>query len=310
MNISYLEPLSRGWTRMKWILFSPFDITKWLVVGFTAWLVELTDTFSWGGNSGPKVRREIDWHDWDDFATDTVETVQDVMTYALGSALIMFLIGVAIILYLVMLWLSSRGAFMFLDNIVHNRAEVKAPWRQFAGLGDSLFVWRLVFGIICLLAFGPLIALIVIVSLPMIMHEAGAAISIPGYVILGGLVLVFAVVAAYVDFFLMHCVVPIMYKHQLKAMDGWRKFMPLLRRELGAFVVFGLFYVLLMICFGVAVVLLGLVTCCIGWLILAIPYLGSVLLLPVHVTFRGLDLEFLAQFGKDYDVVEEFATPQ
>lgn len=50
MNISYSNPLSRGWDRMKKALFQPFDIGKWFTVGFTAFLAALVDGGSPGGN--------------------------------------------------------------------------------------------------------------------------------------------------------------------------------------------------------------------------------------------------------------------
>ena len=42
---------------------------------------------------------------------------------------------------------------MFLDNVVHNRAEIAKPWREFRKEGDSLFLWRLVFGIVAIAIF-------------------------------------------------------------------------------------------------------------------------------------------------------------
>jgi len=36
--------------------------------------------------------------------------------------------------------LRSRGKFMFLDNVVHDRAEVSQPWQDFRRLGNSLFL--------------------------------------------------------------------------------------------------------------------------------------------------------------------------
>ena len=45
-----------------------------------------------------------------------------------------------------------------------------------------------------------------------------------------------------------------------------------------------------------------LCTCCIAGCFLAIPYIGTVLLLPVLVFTRAYSLHFLAQFGPDYDV--------
>ena len=38
MTIQYIEPLNRAWGRMKTALFKPFDIHKWFVVGFNAFL--------------------------------------------------------------------------------------------------------------------------------------------------------------------------------------------------------------------------------------------------------------------------------
>jgi hypothetical protein len=45
-----------------------------------------------------------------------------------------------------------------------------------------------------------------------------------------------------------------------------------------------------------------LVTCCCAGCLLLLPYLGTVLLLPVLVFKRAYPLYFLAQFGPEYDV--------
>jgi hypothetical protein len=50
----------------------------------------------------------------------------------------------------------------------------------------------------------------------------------------------------------------------------------------------------------IVIVIFGLVTCCIGFILLAIPYINVVILLPVPVWFRGFSVEFLEQFGEDY----------
>ena len=49
-------------------------------------------------------------------------------------------------------------------------------------------------------------------------------------------------------------------------------------------------------------ILAGLATCCVGLILLDLPYVGALLLLPVTVTLRYFDLEFLAQFGPDFDL--------
>jgi len=58
----------------------------------------------------------------------------------------------------------------------------------------------------------------------------------------------------------------------------------------------------------VAIVAFVLATCCIGLLVLAIPFVGTLVLLPFIVTYRYLSLEFLAQFDPSLDVFGS-ATP-
>jgi hypothetical protein len=59
---------------------------------------------------------------------------------------------------------------------------------------------------------------------------------------------------------------------------------------------------LLIMLFMIVVVFAGLITCCIGWLLLVIPYIGTVVTLPVWYTFRAFSLEFLGQFGPEYEL--------
>ena len=59
---------------------------------------------------------------------------------------------------------------------------------------------------------------------------------------------------------------------------------------------------------AIVIVTFGFITCCIGFLILIIPYLGSVILLPVSYTFRGLSVDFLEQFGEKYRIFPQEPT--
>ncbi len=299
MDIAYLAPLGSAWRRMKRILFSPFDIAKWFVLGFTAWLASLTEWHGPGGNGGSQVHKKVDVDSWESAAG----SVDSFLSGGLEAFLVIMVLTLALLLFLACLWLSSRGSFMFLDNVVHDRCRVKEPWGRYSRLGNSLFLWRLVYTLICLVAIGPLIAIGVISALPLVLDHLPGGLSIPGFAFLGIAIFLFAVVALYVDFFLLHCVVPVMYKHDLSAMKAWKKFYPLLKERIWEFLLYGIFYLVLNIVLGMAIFAFGLMTCCIGWIVLVIPYIGAVLLLPAHVFFRSLDIEFIAQFGDDFDLV-------
>jgi hypothetical protein len=57
-------------------------------------------------------------------------------------------------------------------------------------------------------------------------------------------------------------------------------------------------------------VMIGCVVACATCCIAAIPYVGSVILLPVSVTLGAFSLLFLRQFGSDYDVWADSIPPE
>ncbi len=77
----------------------------------------------------------------------------------------------------------------------------------------------------------------------------------------------------------------------------------LLSRNAGNFILYFLFQILLAIAIAVLVLAVVLVTCCIAGCLFAIPYLGTVLLLPILVFQRSYSIYYLAQYGSEYAVV-------
>jgi len=55
---------------------------------------------------------------------------------------------------------------------------------------------------------------------------------------------------------------------------------------------------------GIALLMGILLTCCISLLVLLIPYIGTVALLPLYVFKRFIGLEFMRQFGAEYDLLQ------
>ncbi|MBD3237714.1 MAG: hypothetical protein GF330_13505, partial [Candidatus Eisenbacteria bacterium] len=299
VSVRYVDPLARAWARSKGLLFRPFSFSLWFVLGFTAWLARLWENAGfWGSKSW---RESIQVHD-QDWGTHfhghgDVDLTEMLGISGLAAGLVLLLIVGALVLAILIAWLSSRGEFMFLDNIVHLRSRISEPWRRLGRLADSLFLWRLAVQIA-----GGLLALMLI--LPGALMIAGIAtggawrgVGVLGVIVLGLVGLAVAIAAALVNFWTDHCVVPIMYRYDLRILDGWRRFLPLLSAHPGSFVLFGLFYLVLSIAYGIAVFAFGLLTCCVGWLIVGIPYLGTVAQLPIFVTARALGPEFMAQFG-------------
>jgi len=97
-------------------------------------------------------------------------------------------------------------------------------------------------------------------------------------------------------------VVPIQYVRGCGCWTAWKEFGALVTANPGRFILYLLFSLVLSLAIGAIVLFVMIVTCCIACCLLMIPYLGTVLLLPVLVFQRSFSLYYLAQYGPDYDV--------
>ena len=294
MKISITEPLERAYKHMKGMLFAPFDLGRWLVIGFGCWLARLTD-----GSFGGFPSWTADLIDDADAATHSAWEWPEVVTdqaWLFGCGTMVFvLLAFLLVLIPLLIWLSSRGQFVFLDNVIRDRAEIREPWNRFATQGNSLFLWQLGFLFVALI-------LIVASTLPLI--YVLYTLQNRGSFVLGEVATVTACVlpvaalavgVAYTHLFLLHFVVPIMHREGVTTTVAWGRFLPLLRRELGSFLIYGLFVFLLWLGIFIALGLVIIFSCCIAAIPLIIPYIGTVTLLPVYVVFRAYSVEFLGQ---------------
>jgi hypothetical protein len=103
-------------------------------------------------------------------------------------------------------------------------------------------------------------------------------------------------------------VVPIMFLCRVGWRKGWGEFWGLLSANIGHFILYVLFQIVLALAIGAIMLVVIIATCCIAGCLLALPYLGTVLFLPVLVFSRSYSLHYLAQYGRDYDVFPPPAT--
>lgn len=298
MEIRYVEPLRRAWARTQLTLLAPFDLGKWLVLAFSAWLAGLADGMGGGGSP----RMGVNQHGVADLR-HALETARHwLASHPYLVPLLLLAAAAMAALVIVLLWVSSRGKFIFLDNVVHNRARIVEPWTRFRRVGNSLFLWRLGFAAVAVIVLAALVALAVLVAggvsgFTLATSRGAAAIGVAAFLALLYLAALVAV-ALCLDSF----VVPLMARLDLSAVAAWGVLWPWIERSLGAFVGYGLFLLILAIGVGLAVAVVGLLTCCVGFVLLAIPYVGTVVLLPVLVAYRAFSLEFLAQFDPTFQL--------
>ncbi len=293
--IEFVEPFARAWTRMKELLFRPFDIGRWIAIGFTAWLATLAE----GGGGNFRVPMGDDKKEMAQFVSFIREHLTVIVVVASAILLVCILLG------FLFSWLSARGKFMFLDNAVTGQAEIVAPWRNWRKQGNSLFWWDFAFGWILLAVFVLLAGLCVALAWPDIHAHLFRGFSVAAIVLGFFLLLPFLLVVGYITVFLNDFVVPLMRKHDLKTNAAWRLFRPLLRANFGVFLLYGLLRFAVGMLMGIAVATVGCLAClftcgCVGCL-LCIPFVGTVILLPVLAWERYWGPEFLRQFGPEFD---------
>ncbi len=285
-GLDLTAPLRRAYEHTRRVLF-PFNVSKWLTLGFSAWIAHLGEggggSFSIPDTSGGRGRG---FSQLADFVRDNLAVIGIVS----GVVLV-----VALVITAALLFVSSRGKFIFLDNVLHNRTLVEDPWRRFREEGNSLFKVRLVLALI---------------TLVIILAAAGAFIGIAwddlaagvfeGRAVLGvvvslGIVLLgvpISVLGALLEDF----VLPTMY------LDGpdWRAAAARVRSALsGQWLTVAAFYLLrigLSVGAGVIAVLVTCFTCCIA----SLPFVGTVFMLPVIVFLRSYVWFFVQQLGPDF----------
>ncbi|MHC4570602.1 MAG: DUF7544 domain-containing protein [Planctomycetota bacterium] len=293
--ISVIDPISPAIERVRTILFKPFDLRKWFVIGFCAWLAYLGQ--GGGGGGGGRIPTKHDlagFHHAKDFIIDN-------LPWLIPAAIIGIML--MIIIWLVITWLSSRGKFMFLHSVAANRAEVKVPWRKFRGQGNNLFVFRLVAGLIsflCLaLLVGSIIGFIILCAKgrnhTIVPFVAALIFLVPVAIIVG---ITFALFFKFTYDF----VVPIMFLRTVSCTNAWREFLTILSANKARFTLYILFQIVIAIVIGAILMTAACITCCCAACILAIPYIGTVLMLPLLVFKRAYSLFYLRQFGPEFDV--------
>jgi hypothetical protein len=296
-KIEIFAPFGAAVELTKIILFRPFDMAKWFVIGFAAFLANFAGGVHFG-NFNPNWNRHGAWRAFTRSNTTGLGSADQWPVWIIPLIIGAAVLGIALVL--VLMWVGARGRFMFTDCIVRNRGAIVEPWNEFRREGNSFFLFCLlvVVGIIAILALAFLP-----VFLPVILHGKGANVSFAiGLIFWAGLILLLAFVWALVS----QLMVPVMYRRRCLAREAFGETVSLIAKYPGPLILYFLFFIVL----ALASVMVGCVSACVTCCITAIPYLGTVILLPIYVLLYGFTLMFLRQFGPDYDVWANIALPK
>ncbi len=307
-QISVIEPIAAAIEKTKQILFQPFDIAKWFAIGFCAWLATL------GSGGGPN----FNFGNWGSHgqSSDFQQEIHNAKEAVLENLPIIIGIGtlvvlIIVILLLVFMWLRSRGQFMFFDCVAQNKGEVVKPWKHYSQQANSLFLFRLVLGLAGFVVSILFIVPLVVIGISFLNAGiAGFALAnvVWGFLLIFCIIMV-ALTLSGIKLLTDDFVVPIMSLRRCTVTEGWKEFWGLLMANKGPFTLYLLFLFVIGLAIGMIVLLAVLVTCCCAACFLAIPYIGTVLMLPILVWRRAYSLFYLAQYGPQFDTFRNMPTP-
>ena len=250
----------------------------------------------------------------------------------LYASLIALLIGLAAVLWILFLYVSSVMRFILFDSVITKRCDIRRGWAHRRQIGLRYFVWQILF----LLAMA--VGLTLLIGIPAAFALAAGWLKDPRQhmipLILGGLLLFFVGVGFVLLSLVVHVltkdfVVPEMALENISALEGWRRLWPMLQSEKGSYAgyigmkiimalaaavmigiaTFIVFLVLLIPVggFGVVAVLLGktagltwnlytiTLTVVVGCILLAILFYGIALIsVPAIVFFPAYSIYFFA----------------
>lgn len=311
-EISVIKPIGLAWDRMVLICFKPFDLGRWFTLGFCAWLAYLGQGGGGGfnfptgnfGGAGPGRRggrgMPVPSRTPGELFDSGKDWVLANLTLVVAISAIVLLVGLA--LFLLLQWLQARGQFMFLDGVATSRRTdlVARPWKQFRKQANSLFIFRSILTLLAGLASLSAMVLCVWVAWPDIMEFTFGASAIQAIILAVFLLPVVIILGATVLACVNDFVIPIMYAQRCSFMPAWSIFWTkVVPGHMWSLTLFYAMRFLLTLSVASIAMIATCCTCCIA----ALPYLGTVILLPTYVLLRSYSVYYLEQFGEQYRIM-------
>ncbi|MFT4593404.1 MAG: hypothetical protein ACI9JK_001116 [Phycisphaerales bacterium] len=285
-KISVVDPITPAWNHMVLILFKPFEFKKWLTLGFCAFLSQCSEGGGSGFNYFPKTGNTYQgMYGWIENNFSTFITIACLALFAI-LALIFFLV-----------WISSRGNFMLIDGIVKNRGAISEPWNEYKREGNSLCLFSICLMLLYIIVFVVLGASSFAIAIPDVQSQEFTGFGIAAIVVGSIFLLLYILASVFVAFFVKIFVIPTMYIKRISAMEAWKiAWVELHQPNRWSSVLLLLMVLLFSLGAGFTAMFAVCATCCIG----ALPYVSSVLLLPIAVFFTCYSLCYIQQFGAEW----------
>ncbi|MBP5510769.1 MAG: DUF4339 domain-containing protein [Kiritimatiellae bacterium] len=298
--------------RMRDVLFVSCRFTRWLGIAFCTWLcgfnfslrlpnpaksdLGIGSVAHSGGQSPDAVFKELQ-----QMFNTAYDTAMQHLHTRTGLIVLFCILCFFLVFTLISFFLRCRGEFMFLHRWYHPDESIQTVWRNSRYAAHHLFRWEVGFYFLSLIVLG----LTLVYGYRNILQpylangKAWDVKFVIPFIWFASFLSVELLTYAAVRSVIREFIVPVMYWQGCPANAAWRSFFSLCwQRPFRLLGYYLLMYVLFLVWFFVY--LLAIVgSLFIGGILLALPYVGTVLLLPATFFFRGYSLAFIHQWRKD-----------
>jgi hypothetical protein len=255
-RLSGVDAIAPAFERTKKQLLAPFRFERWLRLALVCFLTgEITG--GGGGNGFRGINVLIPSSPHDGRGNSYLAALPGWMSKVPLEIIGWVFLGVIalVMLVLVLFYISSVFRFILFDAVLNNRCELGEGWRRWQRQGSSYFLWQISFGLATFAAVG------LVVGVPVFVAWREGIFSNPDQhlmvLIMGVFILFFLFVAIMIasavgSVFAKDFVVPVMALEGHGVVEGWRRLLPMLGREKGAYA----FYVLMKIVLAIGSALL------------------------------------------------------
>jgi hypothetical protein len=300
MNGSPMDALQDAIEKTRRGLF-PFRFSHWLPLAFVAFL-DQCGRKSGGGFNVPNLPVPPDRNDSPESLFRTADpSFDEALAWVSAHAALVAVLVIAGILLVVgfaalVLWINSRGIFMYIDAVANGRAEVSRSWNENRERANAFFRWRFAVG---MAGLGVMLLLFAAGGVLVWQWQRGTltgslALAIGGIGLLP-IVLAVALGLALFELLLRDLAAPLSWRYGWSAGDALRTAYELARANLGSMVVYILLKIVFAIGGAIVAMLAGCLTCCLGFL----PVVSQFLLQPLWFFERAWSLQMLRRLGHD-----------
>jgi hypothetical protein len=233
LPFSAIDAIAPAIEHTKQQLFRPFRLGQWLRLALVGLLAgELS---SGGGCNIPSVPNMNSSH-----RGGSIGHLPglDGGNLALLGGMIATIIIAAFVLSILFLYISSVMRFILFDSVLAKECHIREGWSRRQEDGWRFFLWKMLYSTITF------VVLIMMLGIPAAFAFAMGWFQDPKQhllpLILGGIILFFAVVGVVIAFAVIYVltkdfVVPQMALEDIGAMEGWRRLWPMMMAEKGGY---------------------------------------------------------------------------